>query len=113
MSDTRWNFMQTELVPDDLMVKPMIGPGGLTREQARAEIQSLLDRTAALAPIAAKWRQGAADDTVYAGAFTWTIYSHPAGEDPRRAALEWLEDFARILRDAGMKNVAVAKMPEA
>lgn len=108
-----WNHMQIELVPEDMLARPLIGPGGLTREQAHAEVQSLLDRAPALATVAATWRRGAADDTVYAGPFTWTIYPYPAGDDPRRAALEWLEDFVRIMRDAGMPNVSVAKMPDA
>jgi hypothetical protein len=102
--------MQVELVPEDCQIRPLIGPGGLTREQAAAEIQSILDGHPVLAEIAATWRGGATDDTVYAGPFTWTIYEHPDGEDPRRGALVWLEDYAQIMRTAGL-DAQVAHLP--
>jgi hypothetical protein len=110
-----WNFMQVELVPADMAIKPTIGRGGLTRDQAFTEVQSQLDEAAIMAPalrsIADTWRRGAADDTVYAGSLIWTIYEHPEDEDPRRAALVWLEDFAAKMRSAGLTNVQVAKLP--
>lgn len=110
-----WNFMQVELSPKDMLARPMIGPGELTREAAHAEIQGILDRAAADSPAfretARLWKAGAKDDTVYGGPFVWTIYEHPEGEDPRRAALAWLEDFANIMREAGMTNIQVAAMP--
>lgn len=110
-----WNFMLVELVPADLMIKPLIGEGGLAREDAVAEVQAQLDSAAAKSPalrqIAEKWRKGAADDTVYAGHLTWTIYEHPEDEDPRVAALAWLEDFAATMRSAGLTNVQVATLP--
>jgi phosphosulfolactate phosphohydrolase-like enzyme len=98
------------VIPADRLIKPTIGPGGLTRNQAVAEVQALLDR-AALITLAEVWRRGAVDDTVYAGPFTWTVYEHPDGADPRIAALEWLEDFAATMRSAGLRNVQVAKLP--
>jgi hypothetical protein len=107
-----WNFMQVEIVPADAMARPMIGPGGLTRDEAHAEIQSILDRAPQLAAIAKTWRRGAADDTVYAGPFTWTIYEHPDGEDPRRAALVWLEDFVETMRSASVSNIQIAELPD-
>jgi hypothetical protein len=62
-----WNFMQLQIVVDDMLIKPMIGPGGLSRDQAHTEIQHLLDQATRLDPalkeIAATWRRGAADDT--------------------------------------------------
>jgi hypothetical protein len=104
-----WNFMQTELIPDDRIIQPLIGPGGLTRAQARAEILAILERGAVfnprLASVASTWRGGAKDDTVYLGPFTWTIYEH---SDPRVGALEWLEDYAAIMRQAGAINIEVA-----
>lgn len=102
--------MQIELVAEDLLVRPMIGPGGLTREQAHAEVQGLLDRLPALADTAAIWRRGAKDDTVYRDVFTWTIYEY-AGEDPRPGAIVWLEDYAQIMRGAGL-DVQVAQLPD-
>jgi hypothetical protein len=104
--------MQVEIVPADMQARPMIGPGGLSRDQAHAEIQSILDRTPELATVAAIWRRGAKDDTVALGLFTWTLYEHPEGEDPRRAAMVWLEDSAQTMRDAGAVNIGVAKLPE-
>lgn len=109
--------MQLQIVVDDMLIKPMIGPGGLDRDQAHAEIQHLLDQASRLDPalkeIAATWRRGAADDTIYAmnGLITWTIYEHTDGDDPRRAALQWLEDFAQTMRAAGLTNIAIAKFP--
>lgn len=107
--------MQLQIVAADMLIKPMIGPGGLTRNQAHTEIQNILDQAAKLSPgleeIAATWRRGAADDTVYAGLLTWTIYEHADGDDPRRAALEWLEDYAQTMRAAGLTNITVAQFP--
>ncbi len=73
-----WNFMQLELVPDDLHIRPMIGPGALDRPAALAEVQSILDRGAnqfgaPFASLAAKWKRGVKDDTLFLGPFTWTV----------------------------------------
>lgn len=109
-----WNFMQIELVPADAQMRPLIGPGSLERPAALAEVQSLLDRAGALSTeirqLAEVWRRGAKDDTVFGGMFIWTVYEHPAGEDPRKAALAWMEDFAATMRTAGVP-VQVPKMP--
>lgn len=100
-----WAHMQIEVAPDDLLIRPMVGPGGLPRAQALAEVQSILDQAAKLRPeiarVAEIWRRGAQDDTVYAGTLTWTIIEHD-GVDPMPAARAWLEDYARILRSAGL-----------
>ncbi len=106
-----WNFMQVEMVPADAMARPTIGSGGLTRAEAHAEVQSILDRLPTLAGTADAWRRGAKDDTVYAGRLIWTIYEHPEGDDPRRAALVWLEDLAQTMRGAGV-DVGVARFPD-
>ena len=106
--------MQVELVPADRLVRPVIGPGSLSREEAVAEVQSILDRSAGASSVfgsaAQTWRRGAKDDTVYVGPFIWAVYEHPAGADPRRAAVEWLDDFAQTMRGAGM-DVRVAGFP--
>jgi hypothetical protein len=105
-----WNYMQTELVPQDLLIQSMIGPGHLTRDQAHAEVRSLLQRSAAVHPpfrqLVAAWQRGAKDDTVFGGPFVWAIYDH-AGSDPSAGALEWLEDYATTLRRSGL-DVRVA-----
>jgi hypothetical protein len=107
-----WNYMQVEAAPEDRLLRPMIGPGGgLSREQAHAEVQSILDRAGpGLAEVAQTWRRGAKNDTVYAGPFTWTLYEYQDGDDAKAAALEWLEDFAATLRGAGL-DVQVAQLP--
>ncbi len=103
-----WNFMQVEIAEQDRIGWPMIGPGGLTREQAHAEIQSILDQVPALA---ATWRRGARDDTVHAGPFIWCIYEHD-GVDPQPAALVWLEDLAATMRRVSGADVQVARPRE-
>lgn len=105
-----WNFMQVEVVANDHVIRPLIGPGGLSRHVAHAEIQAILDKDGGLAEIAEGWRRGAKDDTAYAAPFTWTIYSHPRDEDPRIAAVAWLKDFAAIMRSTGL-DVQVAALP--
>ena len=49
-------------MPADAMVRPTIGPGGMARVEARAEIQAMLDQPD-LAPIAATWRRSARGTT--------------------------------------------------
>lgn len=109
-----WNFMQLELTPADLMIRPMVGPGSLDRAGALAEIQSILDRGAAehggpFLELAAKWKRGAKDDTLYLGALTWTVYEYTEA-DLRAGALAWIEDYAATIRKAGV-NVQMPKLP--
>jgi hypothetical protein len=109
-----WNFMQLEIVPEDRLIKPMTGPGELTREQARAEVQALLDRSAGelggqFVQLAARWRAGVKDDTVFLGPFTWTIYEYKGG-GWREGAMEWLKDYAATIRAAGI-NVQTPRLP--
>lgn len=104
-----WTYMQVELVPDDLLIRPMVGEElGLTRADALARVQDLLDRAPQLAEVAQAWRRGAKDDTVHAGPLVWTVLPYE-GDDPRPAALAWLEDYAVTMRTAGM-DVQVAKL---
>lgn len=113
-----WNYMQVELAPADNMIRPVIGPGGLTHGQARAEIQVILDRTVSLAPdlpaIADQWRRNeeAVDDACAWSQFVWTVYEYddtnPDGA--RRAALDWAEGVARSVRSSGL-SVTVAQIP--
>jgi hypothetical protein len=108
-----WNSLMLELAPDDLLIHPMLGAGGMTREQALAEVQSLLDRSAPLMPAfaaaAETWRRGAKDDTVFAELFTWAVYEYD-GHDPASAAMEWIEDYAETMRAAGL-DVSVPRLP--
>lgn len=103
-----WAYMQIEMVPDDALLMPTYGTEpGMTRGQAHAEIQSILDRIPILAPIADLWRTGADDDTVHGGPFTWTIYEYD--DDPQVAALAWLGDYAQTMCDAGV-DVSIATL---
>lgn len=102
--------MQVEVIPADRLIQPLLGDGGLTYEGAREAVQALLDRSPRLADVAAKWRAGAKDDTVFVGPFTWTVFEYD-GPDPRPAAVGWLEDYARPIRAAGL-DVQVARLPD-
>jgi hypothetical protein len=104
-----WTWMQVEVIPDDRLIRPVLGPDGLTRDEAFSAVQDLLDGQPALAPIAARWRLGAKDDTVYVGLRCWTIIEYDS--DPRRAALVWLETYAATMRGAGL-DVQVAQLPD-
>lgn len=99
-----WNYLQVEIRLDDRLLVPQIGPGGLTRAQAHAVVQATLDAIGL--PIAATWRRGARDDTVYHGLFAWAIYE---ADDPTVGAHAWLADFAQRLRAAGM-HVGIAAL---
>lgn len=102
--------MLLEVHADDSLVSPMIGPGGLTETEARAEVRGLLTRFAEAYPPAEKvvrmWDTGT--DTVYVGPFTWTVYE---SDDPRAGAMLWLEDFAATIRSTGL-DVSIAKLPD-
>lgn len=111
MMAAAWNFMLIELVADDQLIHPMIGPGELTHHQAHTEIQTLLDAHPDLAAAAAIWRRGAEDDTVYQGPFICVLYQHPTGQDPRRGAMDWLEDLAATMRTTGL-DIQVAAFPD-
>lgn len=107
--------MQCEIIPEDRLIQPLCGEGGLTRDQARAEVQSILDRSAALSPefeqVAQRWRGGGVkDDTLYLGPFIWTIYEHDPGE-PLVAAQAWMEDMAATMRTTGI-DVQVGQFPD-
>lgn len=77
-----WNFMQLILDPNSGRGEPMIGPGGLTHDEAHSVIQGILDEAPKLTALAETWRRGAADDTAYFGNLIWCVYQHPDGEDP-------------------------------
>ena len=104
-----WNWMWLEIRAEDHGVFPTIGEGGLTRAAAHEFIQRQLDEVSAHNPalrdVAARWRRGAQDGTVYAGLNTWVIYEHEEA-DPTKAATVWLDGYAETMRGAGL-NVAV------
>lgn len=101
-----WNHLSLEVIPEDALIRPLVGPGGMTEEEARTHVGDILDRLAARQPAFRKlvslWAAG--EDTVYAGPFTWAVYEH---DDPAQGAREWIDGYAATLRSAGME-VAVA-----
>ncbi|MEV8334293.1 hypothetical protein [Streptomyces niveus] len=103
--ETHWNYMQVELVLEDMHLSPALGPGNLTRQQAKAGILTVLDRAASRNPQAAKaaafWRAAKTEDLVYAGQFLWCVYEYPAGQDPRVGALGFLHMSMPVLRELG------------
>jgi hypothetical protein len=105
-----WNWMLIEQLFDDRRMKPIIGPGELSREEAHTYVQEALDAIPELHSTAELWRPGAEDDVVYWGPWIFAIYEHPTGEDPCRAAIEWLEGLADGMRKFGF-NVGVAAYP--
>lgn len=107
--------MTLELVPEDRLVRPMIGPEtDLSREQAHQHLQDLLDRLGAhdpqMAQVAAKWRAGAKDDTVFASRFIWSIFECTRATC-RATFAAVAEEWAGILSRSGMA-VDVARYPE-
>ncbi|ALJ20365.1 hypothetical protein [Microbacterium sp. No. 7] len=103
-----WNYLQVEVIPDDAIVRPLIGPGGLSRQGAHREIASILRRLADIHEPAVKlvkaWHAGAVDDTVFYGPFTWAIYE---ADDPQQGAREWIDGYIATLRAQGI-DVGVA-----
>ncbi|MGX1841377.1 hypothetical protein [Streptomyces diastaticus] len=99
-----WNWMRVEIRPEDGGIFPTIGEGDFTRDDAHGYVLDMLNAMAAFNPAlgdtAARWKRGAADDTVYAGLYTWTIYSYEG--DPTKGATVWLDDYADIMRSTGM-----------
>ncbi|MGW4521101.1 hypothetical protein [Amycolatopsis sp. NPDC004378] len=110
-----WNYLQIQILPEDHLLSPMIGPGHLTYDDAHTEITSILNRSAGLkpdlfAPALATWLHGAKDDTVIAGPFVYALYQHD-DLNPRKAATVWLEDFAATMRSTGL-DVQIAALPD-
>ena len=97
-----WNYLQVEVA--DRVLHPILGPGGLTRDEAHAFIRTLLERFVEGAPYAdglvEAWNEGAKDDTVYAGPYLWAIYE---SAEPVHGAHVWVDDLAATLRGSGSK----------
>lgn len=110
-----WHYAQLQIIPEDCTIHPVISPPVDDREQARAEIQGLLDRmmvqSPQLAKVAKKWRDDQVkDDWVYWGAFNWTIVE--CSGSCRDTVQALLEDWATELRAAGLRSVQVPDLPQ-
>lgn len=111
-ADELWGWLQLELVPEDRLIRPMVGDRALPRRQAHAEIASILGRAATgqpmLAAVAQAWRTGPQDDTVFAGPFVWAIFP-ASGGDVLAAAQAWIDDYAATIRSATGLDVQVGR----
>jgi hypothetical protein len=92
---TAWNWIVIDFPPGREQGFPFIGPAGLTRERALAEVQYMLDGVAYLRPVPAElWRHGAKDDAVFDDRFIWAVYDYDAGDTPEAGAETWLDDLS-------------------
>ena len=99
MTRVALNYIQIEINTLRRMVQSTIGPGGLTRDQAVAVVQALLDRFPPLARVAAQWPASAEGDMVCSVRWLGRCTSTPTGRT--RAALVWVHDLATAARAAG------------
>ncbi|MEU9405683.1 hypothetical protein AB0E08_08250 [Streptomyces sp. NPDC048281] len=110
---TYWNTLLLTLGETDGHITPTYGTGGWNREEARAEVQRLLDRLAGDRPdvglaAAELWRAGTVkDDTVHiaptpGSMLLFAVYEYPRGEDPVHQAMAWMDDFS--LRATGQPS---------
>lgn len=74
-----------------------MGAVDLTREQARAGVQRLLDAWPHLSNVAETWRADrATDDYFYNNGLSFVaIFSYDAGQDPLEGANQWMTWFLR------------------
>lgn len=103
-----WHHAQFHMnAPNPGMVKPTLSPNLGDHSAAHATVQSILDaqakklgdRAPGLRDIAAQWRRGATDDTVFWGEVIWTLFS--CAGDCRASAEALLEEWAVLLGQAG------------
>ncbi|MFD9405797.1 hypothetical protein ACFWBN_02070 [Streptomyces sp. NPDC059989] len=101
-----WNWLQIRLHP----ARPdapgygesTYGRGGFTYQEARSEIQKILDRltieyprTPAYTAAAVAWRKGGVpDDTLTAALLVSRVYEYEDGRSAADAAQEWLLGFS-------------------
>ncbi|MFF5079419.1 hypothetical protein ACFY36_20365 [Actinoplanes sp. NPDC000266] len=94
-----WGWLQFDIpyASEGSRLRITMGAVDLTREQARAGVQALLDAMPHLANAAAAWRSGrTTDDCFYNQMMSYVvIYSYEQGQDPLAAANQWISDFLR------------------
>ncbi|MFE7135817.1 hypothetical protein ACFVIM_33700 [Streptomyces sp. NPDC057638] len=82
-----WNHLAIDLKPQDSgdEAEFISGPGGLTYEAARLDVQAALDRLtgkdSAFRAVNRAWRKGPEDDFVIShGRYVWCLYEEKPGE---------------------------------
>jgi hypothetical protein len=102
MDAMAWNYLQIET--EGTLLRPTVGPGGMSRAAAHARVRVFLSLHAERVPDTAvlldAWDAGVPDDTVYVGSLLWCIYE---ADDPATGAREWVDDLAASLRRTGSK----------
>lgn len=101
-----WNTLHVNISLDDLLASPAIGVGGFTRDEARAEVQTILSADQSLSGAAEQWRMGA--DRVRVGPQVWTLYQYD--DDRQAAALARVDELLESFREAGVR-FQVANLP--
>jgi hypothetical protein len=108
-----WNYLRIQRVPAEGTVRLMVGPGGMTRQDAIDDVSVFLDdgvRNAATSTLREKfraagesWRLKTAthvqrgvevSDEVFVGDFVWVLYLHFDTVDPLNAAIDWAQVFS-------------------
>lgn len=97
--DKAWGWLQIE-VPRDregYRLRVTMGTVDLTREQARAGVQRLLDAWPHLASAATAWREDRTTDDYFCNdALSYVaIFSYDQGQDPLDGANRWMTWFVR------------------
>ncbi|XVV10917.1 hypothetical protein ACQP2X_39680 [Actinoplanes sp. CA-131856] len=94
-----WGWMQIDIPRTDEgnRLRIVMGAVGLTREEARAGVQGLLDAWPHLAEAAATWSAGhTTDDYLYNNALSSVaIFAYEPHQDPLDGANQWMAWFVR------------------
>ncbi len=103
----RWLQVDVPMVDEGRLLRATLGGSGLSRAEARAGVQRVLDAGRTLARIAEAWRREQTGDWMSHNLSTWTIYSYPAGDGAHEAAVAWL----RVLSRTGAGAVTTSTSP--
>ena len=103
-----WNWIHLDVRPVEADIIPTYGPGGMSREEAHAQVQKKLDQRSAFerkwAEMSAVWKRGAQDDRVHSDTHTFAIFEYPTGGDFVTASQEIVQDHVtRIHKYTGHK----------
>jgi hypothetical protein len=95
----KWGWLQIDIPrrEEGDRLRITMGAVGLTREQARAGVQALLDAWPHLTDAATAWREDhTTDDYFYNNALSFVaVFSYPTGQDPLDGVNQWMSWFVR------------------